>query len=143
MYPTGLVDETLRTLALLFPQAQFSNQPRPRNPKRKWLQSLQLKHAETEQIIIDSRLARCGTPQGEDRQIERFHFWRDRLVILKQTYDDAKPMTLGQWWRDRRNGVQWSTFWVAILVLIITTFLSVVQVILGALQVYKTYESAK
>ncbi|KAK3291319.1 uncharacterized protein B0H64DRAFT_410347 [Chaetomium fimeti] len=139
LFPGDLVNETLRTLALLFPQAEFSNQRRTRTPRRRWLQSLRVKHRETEHTVIDPRLALCGTPQGEDRQIERFRFWRDRLVILKQAYDDATPQTLGQWWHDRRNGVQWYTFWVAVLVLVITTFLSVVQAIEGALQVYKAY----
>ena len=83
---------------------------------------------------------RCGNLQAEDRQIERFYFWRDRLVILKQAYDDATPNTLRQWWCGRRNGVQWYTFWVAILVLIITTFTSLTQCVEGALQVYKAYE---
>jgi preprotein translocase subunit Sec61beta len=136
------VDETLRTLALLFPQAQFSNHRRARGSRRKWLQSLRARYLEKEEIIIDPRLALCGTPHGEDRQIERFHFWRDRLVVLKQTYDDATPKTLGQWWHDRRNGVVWYTFWVAILVLIVTTFLSVVQAVEGALQVYKAFEAS-
>ncbi|KAL2141656.1 hypothetical protein VTI28DRAFT_2150 [Corynascus sepedonium] len=143
VFPDGLVDETLRTLALIFPQAQFSNQQQARGARRKWLRDLRVKHRATEQTVIDHRIALCGTPQGEDRQIERFHYWRDRLVILKQTYDDATPKTLWQWWHDRRNGVQWYTFWVAILVLIITTFLGLVQAVEGALQVYKAFESPK
>jgi len=65
-------------------------------------------------------------------------FWRDWLVILKQTFDDATPKTLSQWWHDRR--MQWYTFWVAILVFLITTFLGVVQAVEGALQVYKSFE---
>lgn len=62
-------------------------------------------------------------------------------MVLKQAYDDATPKTLGQpeWWHDRRNGVQWYTFWVAILVLIITTLLGFVQMVEGAIQVYKAY----
>ncbi|KAK8086115.1 hypothetical protein PG994_001089 [Apiospora phragmitis] len=53
--------------------------------------------------------------------------------------DDATPRTIAQWWHDRRNGVQWYTFWVAILVLILTTLLGVVQCVESALQVYKAY----
>ena len=139
IFPEGLVDETLRTLAILFPQAQFSNQNSSRGARRKWLRDIRTQHHDN--TILDSRLALCGTPKSEDRQIERFHFWRDRLVILKQTYDDTTPKTLRQWWLDRRNGVQWYTFWVAILVLIITTFLSLVQAIEGGLQVYKAFQS--
>ncbi|KAK7978480.1 hypothetical protein PG996_004527 [Apiospora saccharicola] len=84
IFPDGLVDETLRTLALLFPEAQFG-------------------------------------------------------LILKQAYDDATPRTISQWWHDRRNGVQWYTFWVAILVLILTTLLGLVQCVESALQVYKAF----
>ncbi|SPQ23348.1 0996ff9d-aff8-4224-acaa-8812ba701ec8 [Thermothielavioides terrestris] len=138
IFPDGLVEETLRTQALLFPQSRFSNQSRGNRMKRKWMQNMRAKY-QAKQIVIDARLGKCGTPQQEDRQIEHFHFWRDRLVILKQAYDDSTPKTLGQWWRDRRNGVQWYTFWVAILVLITTTFFSIVQVVEGALQVYKAY----
>ncbi len=38
-------------------------------------------------------------------------------MVLKQVYDESTPKTLSQWWHDRRNGVQWYTFWVAIVVL--------------------------
>ncbi|KAL2171205.1 hypothetical protein VTG60DRAFT_3516 [Thermothelomyces hinnuleus] len=143
IFPKGLVEETLRTLALLFPQAQFSNQHSAQGSRRKWFRELRLKYRDAEQTVIEPRLALCGAPRSEDRQIERFHYWRDRLVILKQTYDDATPKTLGQWWHDRRNGVQWYTFWVAVLVPVITTFLSAVQAVEGALQVYKAFTSPK
>jgi len=61
------------------------------------------------------------------------------VVILKQVFDESRPSTLLQWWNDRRNGVQWYTFWVAILVLLFTMFFGMVQSIEGALQVYKAY----
>ncbi|KAK5656519.1 hypothetical protein OQA88_4496 [Cercophora sp. LCS_1] len=139
IFPDGVVDETLRTLALLFSQSEFSSHRSRRNSKRDWFRNLLEKQ---EHCTIDPRLALCGNLQAEDRQIERFVFWRDRLVILKQAYDDATPRTLSQWWHDRRNGVQWYTFWVAVLVFLVTTFLGVVQCIEGALQVYKSYEAA-
>lgn len=142
LFPDGLVDETLRTLALLFPQSEFSRRRghrrfRGRGRKQKWFSNLREKTRE--HCTVDARLTLCGNLQAEDRQIEHFRFWRDRLVILKQAYDDATPRTLSQWWCDRRNGVQWYTFWVAILVLLITTFLGLMQCIESALQVYKAY----
>jgi len=75
----------------------------------------------------------------DDRQIEKFKFWRDRIIILKQVFDEAKPSTLLQWWYDRRNGKQWYTFWIAVLVLILTFFFGFVQSIEGALQAYKAF----
>ncbi|KAH8678292.1 hypothetical protein BX600DRAFT_507251 [Xylariales sp. PMI_506] len=138
LFPSGFVDETLATLALLFPQSEFHKRTgRRRGGKRaKWLDLLVLKQRP---YPIDPRLTLCGNLDTEDRQIEQFDFWKDRLIILKQAYDEATPTTITQWWFDRRNGVQWYTFWVAIIVLIITTFLGVLQCIEGALQVYKSY----
>ncbi|KAK8062632.1 hypothetical protein PG997_014729 [Apiospora hydei] len=90
---------------------------------------------------IDRRLGHCGRLKTELRQIERFHFWRDRLIMLKQAYDEAQPKTLTQWWHDRRNGVQWYTFWVAVLVLVLTIVFGLIQSVEGALQVYASFKS--
>ncbi|KAI0140369.1 hypothetical protein BJ166DRAFT_473213 [Pestalotiopsis sp. NC0098] len=137
MFPDGLANETLRTLALLFPQSEFRTaNSRILGSKPKWFRKVRQDHSD---IVIDPRLILCGNLKAEDRQIESFHFWRDRLVILKQAYDDATPQTVSQWWHDRRNGVQWYTFWVAIVVLAITTFLGVVQCVEGGLQAYNSF----
>ncbi|KAI0414890.1 hypothetical protein F5X98DRAFT_235656 [Xylaria grammica] len=136
LYPDGLVDETLRTLALLFPQSEFSSPIRGNKTKREWFQKL---CQESSPCLIDPRVALCGNLRAEDRQIEQFMFWRDRLIILKQVYDDATPRTMQQWWHDRRNGERWFTFWVAVLVLVITITLGLIQCIESALQVYKAY----
>ncbi|KAI1122257.1 hypothetical protein F5Y10DRAFT_254496 [Nemania abortiva] len=135
LYPSDLIDETIRTLAILFPQSDFSSSARAKQ-KRDWLQKLCL---DASPCLIDPRVALCGNLRAEDRQIERFTFWRDRLIILKQVYDDAKPRTMQQWWYDRRNGERWFTFWVAVLVLVITITLGLIQCIESALQVYKAY----
>ncbi|KAI0474843.1 hypothetical protein F4859DRAFT_80822 [Xylaria cf. heliscus] len=136
LFPDGLVDETLRTLALLFPQSEFGSSTRNSNNKSAWFQKLCLASSP---CLIDSRVVKGGNLRAEERQIERFRFWRDRLIILKQIYDDATPKTIRQWWHDRRNGERWFTFWVAALVLMITIMLGLVQCIESALQVYKAY----
>ncbi|KAH0541247.1 hypothetical protein FGG08_004252 [Glutinoglossum americanum] len=123
--PDGLADETLRTLTLLFPQAEVHT--------RKWFQKL------APSLNLDCRVIKRGQLRADDRQIENFHFWRDRLIILKQVFDEARPRTISQWWCDRRNGVQWYTFWVAILVLALTICFGLVQCVEGALQVYKAF----
>ncbi|KAI9772501.1 MAG: hypothetical protein M1840_000706 [Geoglossum simile] len=125
LFPLGLMEETLRTLALLFPQSDKGT--------AKWFSNLPYS------LHIDSQVVKCGHLKAHDRQIENFKFWHDRLVILKQVFDESRPATFSQWWCDRRNGVQWYTFWVAILVLFLTIFFGVVQSIEGALQVYKAY----
>ncbi|KAF1842834.1 uncharacterized protein K460DRAFT_407219 [Cucurbitaria berberidis CBS 394.84] len=121
--PQGLKEETLRTLSLLFPQHDRQT--------RHWLKK--------QSGRFDDMLHRCDPIRLEDRQIEKFHFWHDRLVMLKQAFDQSRPATMSQWWFDRRNGVQWYTFWISVLVLLLTIIFGIVQSIEGALQVYKAY----
>jgi hypothetical protein len=125
LFPAGLIEEVLRTLALLFPQHDSLTQ--------KHLQRLAISST------FDPHIKRCGQLRLGERQIENYRFWHDRLVILKQAYDQSRPSTLSQWWYDRRNGVQWYTFWVAVVVLFLTILFGLVQSIEGALQVYKAY----
>lgn len=120
--PCNLAAETLRTLALLFPAGHET---------KKWLSKLP---------GADPSMPRFGRLNSDMRQIERFHYWRDRIVMLKQVFDDAQPKTLSQWWHDRRSGVQWYTFWVAILVFALTVFFGLVQSIEGAMQVYASFK---
>ena len=127
-FPDGLVDETLRTLSLLFPV----NDERT----KRWL------YKNVNSRGMDRALQSCELLRLEERQFEGFKFWHDRLVMLKQAFDQSRPSTISQWWHDRRNGVQWYTFWVAILVLSLTIFFGLIQSIEGALQVYKAYHPA-
>lgn len=127
LLPAGLADETLQTLALLFPSADPVT--------RRWF------YRTPDSKSLDSSLSECGQLSTDNRQIERFLFWRDRLVTLKQVFDEAQPKTLSQWWHDRRNGVQWYTFWVAVVVLVLTVFFGFIQSVEGALQVYTSFKS--
>jgi len=88
---------------------------------------------------LDPYLTEVGHLDADQRQIENFAHWHDRLVVLKQVFNEARPSTLQQWWNDRRNGVQWYTFWVAVLVLLLAVFFGLVQSVEGALQVYKAF----
>jgi hypothetical protein len=123
LLPDGLREETLRTLALLFPKHNRATQ--------KWLNK--------QTTRFDGTIQSCEALRLDERQIERFHFWHDRLIMLKQAFDQSRPANISQWWFDRRNGAQWYTFWVAIWVLFLTIFFGMVQSIEGALQVYKAY----
>ncbi|KAJ9607224.1 hypothetical protein H2200_008296 [Cladophialophora chaetospira] len=124
--PPELVNETRATLALLFPQSDRQTS--------EWFKKLRSKTP-----CLDGQVVQCGALRPDDRRIEKFRFWHDRLVLLKEAFDETKPSTIPQFWYDRRNGVQWHTFWVAILVLILTVVFGVVQSVEGALQAYKAY----
>lgn len=134
LFPPGLVEETLKTLALLFPSCDIET--------KTWLDGLPtlgITGADGENGEIDMRVTHCGRLKTDDRRIDRFRYWRDRLMMLKQVFDEAQPRTIRQWWYDSRNGVQWYTFWVAILVLALTIVFGLIQSVEGALQVYASF----
>ncbi|KAK8085472.1 hypothetical protein PG997_006743 [Apiospora hydei] len=130
LFPSGFLEETLRTFSLLFPQNDAASQ--------KWL-GAQIKGRGRD--LLDPALLHCGSLWTRERRYENFKYWNNHLVILKQALDDARPQTMTQWWHDRRNGVQWYTFWVAILVFIVTIFFGIIQSLEGALQVWLSWKS--
>jgi hypothetical protein len=119
VFPDGFIDETLETLALLFPQGKRNVQ--------KWYNS-QLTPGELDEAVLS-----CGTAH---RRIERYQHWHDRLVDLQEEFDEARPSTLSQWWNDRREGTQWYSLWVAIS---FTLLFGLIQTVVGILQLYKAY----
>jgi len=127
LFPEPFIDETLHTMALLFPQNCRRS--------RRWLLG------QISENRLDPDVARCGFLRSQERRIERFSFWHDRLIVLKQAFDESSPRGLQQWWNDRRNSVQWSTFWVAILVFVMTVFFGLVQSIEGGMQVYLSWKA--
>lgn len=133
LLPPEFIDETLRTLALLFPEYN--------NESKKWFQNAQTEQAKKKKPPLDSLARENGQLKVEERQIDNFEYWHDRLVILKQAFDEAEPKNMKQWWHDRRKRVQWYTFWVAIMVLMLTVFFGLVQSVEGALQVYMAFKS--
>ena len=89
---------------------------------------------------IDRQAASEGRLKAAERQISKFVFWHDRLVILKQAFDESQPKNLRQWWNDRRNPVQWYNFWFAVALIVgLTVFFGVAATVEGAIQVYKAY----
>ena len=129
IFPDCFIEEIFWTLALLFPESD--------NDIRKWIRNL------TPIPHLDRRVRECGHLRADDRQMQNFRFWHDRLVSLKQVFDKAEPSTLSHWWYDRRKGTEWYTFWIAAVVLALTIFFGVVQCIEGAPQVYKAFVSPR
>jgi hypothetical protein len=133
IYPDGMIQETLRTLDLLFPRYDSSTE--------KWLSCL--RSSSNDAILPDPALLDCDRMLSDDRRAVKFSFWRDELLTLKEKFDQPRPVSITQFWYDRRNKVQWYTFWIAVLVLCLTIFFGVIQSVEGALQVYKAYYPSK
>jgi hypothetical protein len=132
IFPAGLVEETLKTLTLLLPESDRQT--------RLWVKEQIATH---KVFKLDGHLAQLGPSRARDRRFENFTYWHDRLIMLKQAFDDSTPSTPAQWWHDRRNMVQWYTFWVAIIVFLMTLFFGLIQSSEGALQVYVSWKPAK
>jgi hypothetical protein len=125
IFPSGFVDETLQTLALLLPCHD--------RKVKSWYQK------QMKRFTLDENAIKGGPLKTDDRNLDKFKYWSGRLEILKDIFDDAEPSTILQWWQDRRRRVQWYTFWVAVLVLVLTIFFGVIQCVEGGMQVYKAY----
>ncbi|KAL8747135.1 MAG: hypothetical protein Q9190_000958 [Brigantiaea leucoxantha] len=123
------VDETLRTISLLIPPILGAPNP--------WFQS------EQERWRLDQEAGLCDRLNSSERQIDRFYYWRDRLVLVKRTFDEAEPRSVKQlWWDDRRKS-QWFTFWVAVLVFVTTVFFGVIQSIASIVQAWASVKALK
>lgn len=120
--PRDLISETFDMLSLLIPR-QICN-------VQQYLKKQQ-------SSSLDPGALYCEYLNLEDRQIEHFKYWGDRLVKLKQVYDNHEPHGPFQWWRDDRKEVQWWTFWVAVLVLILTIVFGAIQSVTAIIQAVK------
>ncbi|KAL7937298.1 hypothetical protein V8C35DRAFT_331170, partial [Trichoderma chlorosporum] len=74
LYPASFLQETLRTLHLLFPMSDKESET--------WLEDVKTDPP------LDAGLA-CGDLNDCDRKFENFVYWHDPLVLLKQTFDEA------------------------------------------------------
>ncbi|KAH8758063.1 hypothetical protein F5882DRAFT_431958 [Hyaloscypha sp. PMI_1271] len=119
VFPDGFVEETLQTLALLFPKGN--------RQVEKWYK----KKDKVEEL--DFTVLKVSHPW---RRIDGYEYWRDRLVTLKEAFDDSRPRSFGQWWHDRRDATQWYAVWIAVF---FTVFFGFVQSVVGIMQLYKAY----
>lgn len=127
--PKGLAKETMRTISLLLPPTR--GKPNP------WFLEEQKRHH------LDPEAGMCEWLNNSERQIDTFHYWRDRLVLLKRTYDEAEPNNLARLWYDDRRKTQWFTFWVAVLVFFMTVFFGVIQSVASIIQAWAAVKSLK
>lgn len=119
VFPDGFIEETLQTLAVLFPKSNRQVQ--------KWYK----KKAKLEEL--DFAVLRGCHPC---RRIDEYTYWRDRLVMLKEAFDDSRPRTFAQFWHDRRDATQWYAVWIAVF---FAVFFGLVQSVVGIMQLYKEY----
>jgi hypothetical protein len=98
-------------------------------PARRWLKK------EMQKRKLDPGCGNCIHLKASQRHTRDFAFWRDRILVAKEVFDEHQPKGILQVWRDDRNQVQWWTFWIAIILFALT----IITCVEGALQVYKAY----
>lgn len=89
---------------------------------------------------IDIEMARSKPPSLD---IKDYPFWGDKLVTLHEAYRKAKPTSLKQWWQDRRDSSQWTTFWLAVVAILLTLMFGLIQSITGVIQAAAIYHTGQ
>lgn len=132
-FPLGLVEETIKSLCLMCPGEDIQ--------VNKWLQKE--RPACRDKPELDAGL--CSLHESRyklgiaGRRVELFDFWRDRIFLIKEVFDERKPRKFIHFWRDYRRPTEWWAFWIALTAFV----LSLVACIEGAMQVYKAYHPTR
>ena len=113
IFPEGSLDETIRTLDLLFPFGDDRTKE-------------YLEHEG--QLFYGLSLPRHS--QSVSADLNDFRYWQDRLTVLYDVLDRPPSRFCGMW-TDRRNRMQWWTFWLAVFFSPLTLVFGVAGLILG------------
>jgi hypothetical protein len=127
LFEVEFIEEIIRTLALLLPQD---------NPA-----SYQWFEQKCKELGLDPAAGTNGHLNASARQLDKFLYFGDRISILKQAFDDSEPNTVWQWWYDDRKKVQWYTFWIAALVLLLTVIFGLIQSVASIVQAWAAVKS--
>jgi hypothetical protein len=123
-YPEGLLEETMETVRILtgHDNVQTVNE--------------RLTNHNTGEDDLE-----MGLSEPPSLDLDDYFFWRDRLVTLHEANRKAKPTSLKQWWHDRRDSTQWTTFWLAVVAILLMLLFGLIQSIAGIIQAVGTYRS--
>ena len=113
IFPVRLLDETIRTLDILFPFGDDRTMAYLEDQGQNFYGLTTPRHS-----------------RYMSADLNDFDYWRDRLAVL---YDllDQPPSTLVGMLYDRRNPIQWWTFWLAVFFSTLIFVFGVAGLILG------------
>lgn len=127
-FPIDFLDETIQTLNLLLRPLEDKHAHR------------NVRHME-KYCVADLELAMAGWANFE---LSSYKYWHSRLAEIQKAYDRHTPSSLWEYWYDRRNEVQWATFWMGLLVVVltvVTVIFGIIQCVTSVIQVYAIYNS--
>lgn len=79
-----------------------------------------------------------STPK--QRHLTDFFYWRDRIAEF-HTVSQSYPTNWRLMWRDRRNPLQWHTFWFAVAVLVFTVVFWIITSVTACLITKYTWQT--
>jgi hypothetical protein len=124
-FPPGFLWETDLTLRLLFQPNNLKNERRNR------------KIASRGPSDLEAGIDTSSPPLD----LAQYPIWGSRLAEVQQIYDVARPGALQQWWYDRRNKPEWATFWIAIIIFLLTVIFGLISSITSIMQVYAAFRA--
>ena len=122
LLPPELFSETATSLALLFPRINTDCTVLLRNESQN----------------LDANLR---TLAPASRHVQEYDYWRDNLLTMWEVFERSQPSSVLQWWYDRRNIVQWWTFWVAFVILTLTIFFGMISSVASIVQAWASVKS--
>ncbi|KAL5314237.1 hypothetical protein ACEPPN_018662 [Leptodophora sp. 'Broadleaf-Isolate-01'] len=92
---------------------------------------------------IEYHLLRAHKKLPVSQKFERYEIWGDRLRQLKAYMDSQKPGGIRGLWADKRDSLQWYTFWAVIIVGGASVMLSVLGLMVAIVRTVGTFKGLK
>jgi hypothetical protein len=125
LLPKTVLKETLLSLNLLFPHSDPLTE------------SFMLQHEHDQTFHLEGPF-----DDNKPSNLADFNHWRNRLLELHQIFH-SPPVGWTQIWADRRNPLQWYTFWIAIVILVLTIIFGIISSVTAIIQTCLAYESVR
>ena len=89
---------------------------------------------------IEYHLKHIDTKLPPTQLFEKYQIWGDRLRQLKAYMDSQKPGGIRGLWADKRDSLQWYTFWAVIIVGGASVLLSILGLMVSIVQTVGTFK---
>lgn len=89
---------------------------------------------------IEYHLADTKSKLPPTQPFKKYHIWRNRLRIIKAHIDNQKPKGIRGLWVDKRDSLQWYTFWAVVFVGSIGLVLSLLAMAVSIAQTVGTFK---
>ncbi|KAL9094315.1 MAG: hypothetical protein Q9165_003456 [Trypethelium subeluteriae] len=139
VYPDSFLQETLNSISLLLPTSIIECSS--------WLKSrsrhsrpFQLPHRRRWRYQIDSTLRYLPSAP---REVAAYSYWKERLLVIEEAFEEHEPATLSQWYHDQRKKAQNYFFWIGVWGLVLTTLFGFVSMVASIVQAWASVQALR